>query len=458
MGQKPGRDSMVPSRIEAFVRGGMLAAERQKTHDLKVTMKALFVIEQPYILKELQDPKGANPGFGGTSFTALRLVTELANCPEARCGDLQIWIGVEGIDLHSYLGIPIAELANSGDQLWDVAILTGGSIDRLHEGKLKLHTKRLLAWIRHPYDWDKIGKARRLNAEMVSVGKSQFLSNVLIGGWHHHIDNLFCAERVRRAAEQPIQLTPATSEEDRSKWRLGFMGALVPSKGFHELAEQWPSICTHLRSRGLDPLMEVIGGARLYTFDEGHPRLPCSESYGNRLESLLGQELNRSVRFHGTLGVERYRLMRTCQVAVVNPSGQGEAFPASILEWLALGIPVISSQRYGCADAMQYFPNTSILHPREVEQKIEEIIQLRQNDAERLHQHCERIADLFSSQQTFIISQWRLLLYQLPASGKINEYLPASIYALITRQWAVMLAQRIKQALRSWGRHLMRTV
>jgi len=436
----------------------MLSGEDQKTLNLKASMKALFAIEQPYILNELQDPRDVNPGFGGTSYTALRLAIELANCPEARYGDLQVWIGVEGTALHSYRGIPIADLADSGGQFWDVAILTGGSIDRLYDRRLKLSSKRLIAWIRHPYDWDKIGKARRLNAELVSVGKSQFLSNVLIGGWHHHIDNLFCAERVRRAAEHSIHLTANTSEQDSSKWRLGFMGALVPSKGFHELAEQWPSICTRLRSRGLDPQMEVIGGARLYAFNEEHPRLPCSEPYGNRLETLLGEELNHSVCFHGTLGVERYRLMRSCQVAVVNPSGQGEAFPATILEWLALGIPVISSQRYGCADAMQYFPDTSIGHPSEVARKIEEVIQLSQGDAQRLYQHCNRIADLFSSQQKLIINQWRLLLHQQATSGKVNEYLSASIYALITRQWAVMYAQRIKQTFRRWIGHLVRTV
>ena len=37
-------------------------------------MRVLFVLEQPEILQALQQPEGVNPGFGGTSFTTVRLV------------------------------------------------------------------------------------------------------------------------------------------------------------------------------------------------------------------------------------------------------------------------------------------------------------------------------------------------------------------------------------------------
>ena len=40
--------------------------------------------------------------------------------------------------------------------------------------------------------------------------------------------------------------------------------------------------------------------------------------------------------------------MKECDIAIFNPRGHGEAFPASILEWMSLSIPVISSLDYGC--------------------------------------------------------------------------------------------------------------
>lgn len=418
-------------------------------------MNVLFVVEQAEILEHFKDPSGVNPGFGGTSFTTLRLAQELAQCPDATTGALRVWLGAEHRTVQSYHGIPVAELTDHSPTSWDVAILTGGSLDRLYSGALQLKATRLLAWIRHPYDWDKIHKARKLNAEFVSVGKAQFLSNVMIGGWHHHIDNLFCAERIRKAAGlQPMSQPVEPPNTETNAWRVGYMGALVPSKGLHELAGHWPSICTLLRSQGKEPHLDVIGGAGLYAFKEGHPRLPCGESYGNTLERLFGAELQRSVQFHGTLGLERYQIMRHCKVAVVNPSGQGEAFPATILEWLALGIPVISSQRYGCADAMQHLPTTTIRKPEDIPETINTLATMNPEKLQDLQQHCFRIADFFSSQQPFIVNQWRLLLQQQAHVSTINEYLPVHIYGLLTRQWVAMQAQRLKNKVRRWARHL----
>ena len=39
----------------------------------KFQMKVVFIIEQPEILRKLINPNEPNPGFGGTSFTAIRL-------------------------------------------------------------------------------------------------------------------------------------------------------------------------------------------------------------------------------------------------------------------------------------------------------------------------------------------------------------------------------------------------
>ena len=417
-------------------------------------MNVLFVVEQAEILEHFKDPSGVNPGFGGTSFTTLRLALELAHYPDTTPGALKVWLGAEHSSVQSYHGIPVAELTNHTTTCWDVAILTGGSLDRLYSGTLQLKATRLLAWIRHPYDWDKIHKARKLNAELVSVGKAQFLSNVMIGGWHHHIDNLFCAERIRKAAGLQPMSRPVDPE---NTWRVGYMGALVPSKGLHELAEHWQSICAMLRTKGKEPHLDVIGGAGLYAFKEGHPRLPCSQTYGTTLERLFGAELQRSVQFHGTLGVERYQIMRHCKVAVVNPSGQGEAFPATILEWLALGIPVISSQRYGCADAMQHLPTTTIYKLEEIPETINTLASMTPEKLQDLQRHCSRVADLFASKQPLIVNQWRLLLQQQTHVSTINEYLPGHIYGLLARQWVAMQAQRLKNKLRRWARHLTST-
>ena len=412
-------------------------------------MRVLFVLEQPEILQALQQPEGVNPGFGGTSFTTVRLVLALAQDQPAAASSLQLSIGALNPPVDTFHGIPVVNLAGFTEQHWDVAVATGGSLDALHSGQLRLRSTRLLAWIRHPYDWDKTRKAKVLKAELVSVGKAQYLSNALIAGWHHHIDNLFCAERIRRAAGWSAD--HPTPPLQRRQLRIGFMGALVPSKGFHQLAQHWPAIAASLRQLGVEPQLEVIGGASLYHFGEGHPRLPCAQDYGDSLERWLGAELGRSARFHGTLGPERYRLMASCDLAVVNPSGQGEAFPATILEWLALAVPVISSQRYGCGDAMRYLPELSIGRSRQIQQRIQDYLLQPRDQQHILRDHCLRVAELFSAQQPLIVSQWRLLLQQPTPRVRVNEYLNGRIYRLLLREWLVMSLQALRQRLRPRG-------
>ena len=59
--------------------------------------------------------------------------------------------------------------------------------------------------------------------------------------------------------------------------------------------------------------------------------------------------------------------MKVCDIALFNPRGHGEAFPASILEWMSLSIPVISCLDYGCADVMTYNKFLTISNANKIE-------------------------------------------------------------------------------------------
>lgn len=354
--------------------------------------------------------------------------------------------------LQSFHGIPIVELTSStSPQIWDVVISTGGHIDRLAAGTIQLQYRRLIAWIHHPFDHDKLNKAASLGAEILSIGKAQYLSNVLLAGPHHHIDNLFCAARIREEAcwDRERNLARAKPRQG-GLMRIGYMGGLIPSKGFHLLAEQWGEIRQNLASMGIRTKLEVIGGSNLYQFDQGHSQLPCEQAYGDRLLTILGQEVGRSVQFHGTLGSTRYALMAQCDLAVVNPSGSGEAFPATILEWLSLGVPVVASQHYGCADAMQLLPSLCINNPKEIPNTIRRVVQSSDQAWLELRQHCAQIGSTFSSQQALIIQQWMLLLTKRDPQLKIHEYLPASALRLLLKSYAGDTIHRGKQTLKRW--------
>ena len=117
--------------------------------------------------------------------------------------------------------------------------------------------------------------------------------------------------------------------------------------------------------------------------------------------------------------------MKDCDVALFNPRGHGEAFPASILEWMALSIPVISCLDYGCADVMAYSRSLVIKNEKEIANKLLEFAMLEKNEKEELKKLSYTISNYFSSNQESIIYQWILLFTQ--KNKLINEYLDKDI-------------------------------
>ena len=129
--------------------------------------------------------------------------------------------------------------------------------------------------------------------------------------------------------------------------------------------------------------------------------------------------------------------MKKCDIAIVNPEGRGEAFPASILEWMCLAIPVISSAKYGCYDAMRFNNSLIIKKPEEIKEKIKFYINLKVNERNYLKDMSYTIANYFSSKQTFIINQWILLLKQNKNNKFINEYPSFYIFYKFFLEWLI---------------------
>ena len=92
-----------------------------------------------------------------------------------------------------------------------------------------------------------------------------------------------------------------STKQNRQILNIGYMGALVSSKGFHYLAENWSNLLKYCKKHNIILKLDVIGGSNLYEFEESHPLLPCSKKYGDLLQKYLGEEINKSV-FSWNLG------------------------------------------------------------------------------------------------------------------------------------------------------------
>jgi len=434
-------------------------------------VRVLFLLEQVDVLDLLEDPDDVNPGVGGTSYLILQLANRLNqhfHTIQDASKTISIGCWVRASKIQTYRGIEVVnisdEVTSSND--FDIAIATGGALVALGAGQIKINARKLVAWIHHPYDWEKINIAKRLKAEIVSIGSMQYLSNALIGGRHCRIENIFNSNAIKQCLNSQNNGN-IRSTTDPLYINIGYMGALIPSKGFHTILEQWNEIRGAVEARGKQMRLHVIGGSTLYSYQQSHPELPCEIEYGTRIQKMIdSQKIGKDIiSFYGVMDKRRYDIMASCDVAIVNPDGYGEAFPATILEWLCLGVPTITSKRFGLSDVGSHLPELCIKQSKEIGERLSYVLSLDQQQKNSLQQKCQSVASLYNSKQSLIVCQWSLLLdavysglLEMPKERKIkcnkrlsmDEYPSGPVLLQLIRDYLDMQIIRLKNTAKAF--------
>jgi glycosyltransferase involved in cell wall biosynthesis len=144
----------------------------------------------------------------------------------------------------------------------------------------------------------------------------------------------------------PTALQPPTQDN------VVYMGSLVKGKGFHVLARHWGDIARAVPTARL----HVVGSRRLY--DERASLGPlgiASPRYERQFARYVTEHgrLREDIVLHGILGADKWRLLREAKVAVTNPSGAGETFCLSAVEFGLLGVPVVTRNAGGPIDVVE---------------------------------------------------------------------------------------------------------
>ena len=128
-----------------------------------------------------------------------------------------------------------------------------------------------------------------------------------------------------------------------------YLGALVPQKGFHQLADIWPQIS----SKNPHAKLYVVGSSSLYGVKEKLGEYSIAEDrYEKRVFKTLSPQ-DKSVVFLGNLNYEeRIKIFKKCSIGVVNPSGSTETFCLSAMELQQHGLPVVSANKFGLKDSI----------------------------------------------------------------------------------------------------------
>jgi glycosyltransferase involved in cell wall biosynthesis len=157
---------------------------------------------------------------------------------------------------------------------------------------------------------------------------------------------------------------------------IAYIGALVPQKGFHFLADAWPAITKAIP----DAKLYVFGSGRLYDSRiEMGSRGIATRDYEDRIFRNLSHD-KASVEFLGNANSEmRNQILDKCKLGIVNPSAQTETFCLSAVEFQQRGIPVVGGRKYGLLDTVDHRKTgLLVLRPSRIHKSI---IKLMKNDS-----------------------------------------------------------------------------
>ena len=362
-----------------------------------------------------------NPGAGGTQFTSIRFALALADeRPDWKIVlvnnfEIQLENPPQGIE-QAIFQEPSDFFNGFTCESSEVIVATAAILKRIALNTLKRIENHLVCWSRHPFDMaiKKLAKQVRLRG-IVCVGTYQFYSNINANAKVHHIQNIFILPDLENREQDP--------KLNKQKINVVYLGALIPAKGFLEVAKSWQQ----LKARFPGTTLHVIGSAATHGLKFDSKLIPTSAEFAESILSLIPEDdiKDGKVIFHGNLGEEKFEVIQKCDLAILNPKGYTEAFPASPLECMACGVPVIASDDYGMSDAMRFFPELVVDGHKNIPEKVELIVSdpLRYRE---LQQRSLSVAKWFSLQNDLIITRWIRLLESVTGSdtGKDTTLLP----------------------------------
>ena len=345
-----------------------------------------------------------NPGIGGSEHYFLVLAHRLSQLSGRELVTV-LFNGVhpslKGYENPNLVFKPMSE-AHSIDE-WDVAILGTGFLAK--EAGAMVLPKRVIAVSHHPHDGhlDKLVGNKKPFA-VVNLGRYQHFSNSGRGVDHFRIPSFFLGD-----------MPSKRDKPTRVPGLIGHISSMHPSKGFHVIARQWKNVVRRNRNKGVE--LEVLGGASLYGQRESHPMLPTTKVYGDKLIRILGSDWQNgsdahqgTVRFLGRVPGSIDTIVKRWSVALINPKGIGEADPATLRDLIRLGVPVISSRKYGLSEYMDYFPETTVKNSRSIPSTVSRLLDSQELQF-KLIARSRELTETLLARNKVIENAWAELLF-----------------------------------------------
>jgi glycosyltransferase involved in cell wall biosynthesis len=346
-----------------------------------------------------------NPGIGGTEYATISLATELS-----KRSRVQVFL-FSNVDLNLLSSVILIKSANLHEAAFN-PVVDGNflvfrpkmNIDTEMIEVYKYSRAKLVAWTHvtpSPPHLRILASHNSVSA-VVALGNRQFFS------W---IDNPVSTKTfIIQNGQYPAQFKGLKNDEIF----VTYLGALVPQKGFHVLAKAWSEVSKSNKNVSL----LVIGSGNLYREAEilGTNGL-ADPIYEEKIFELLGESIS-SVKFLGkTSAEEKAEIISRTTLGVVNPTGNTENCPASVLDFQAAGVPVISARKNGLIDTVIH-GETGILikKQRHLAGQIEKLLK----DQELQNKLGSRAVEFVEENFKFdlIVEQWLRMFESLTRGNK----------------------------------------
>ena len=373
-----------------------------------------------------------NPGIGGTEYVTLKLAHELSYVEdfEVEC--------LVGPDNNFSFETELSFIEHVEDvNAYDIAVVPCAYIHRKivdYKSLAKLG-RRLICVSHHPHD--DVLKLKLFHT-LVSLSTYQYFSNNLIpvfNQWHVKIPNIF------------DDIISDSSQKNNEMTEVVYLGALIPAKGFIELAKEWNNI----KSLAGYQSLSVVGSGDLYIHADLDVDIPCSNKMAKKIRRCFDNAvLPKNIKFHGKVSLdEKLEIIDNSSVAVLNPLGRTEAYPMSPIECFARGVPVVASGDYGFSEVMSRFPELALRHPRDLPRKLEYLSD--EYNYRIMSERALQLAIELKSNKNNIVKKWQNLI------GSVAEKNPNGLLHLKPHYCSSKpgLLRKSKYFLRSLARSLV---
>lgn len=372
-------------------------------------MKVAFYISNKNISSvDNQEVEEGNPGIGGSEYSAILISTLLSRYKKLECVLLCDVPANYPKDLN---WVQCNDLAGAVEYYknndFDYLVVDAKLLEKCIV--LRFYDVKFIAWANCFIPEPMLNfYANQSNlVKIVNVGKEQYqlLKNLPVFKKSTYIYN---AVPTNFLNDYKQILQPNALREPN----VVYIGSLIPSKGFHLLAQAWPKVVKDVPNAKLF----VIGSGKLYSRNSRLGKWGiASKKYEDMFMQHLAPEgeLMPSVHFLGILGKEKYDILSKCKVGVPNPSGISETFGYTAVEMEIMDCLITTIKCPGYIDTV-YDKKNLYDSPDKLANNIK---QLLKSDID-IYPEVMKYVSKFSVDT--IVSKWEQFLLSLPNNERIN--------------------------------------